>query len=442
MIQRDRTRQIFVLSLPIIGGMVSQNILNLVDAAMVGFLGAASLAAVGIASFINFMAVAFFTGFAAGVQALVSRRMGQGRHEEAAWPLNGAILMIVIAALPVTLLLIFAAPWIMEVMLDDPAVVEAGTPYLQARFAGIIAIGLNFSFRGYWSGIKKTGLYLRTLLLMHSLNIVLNYMLIFGKFGFPALGTFGAGLGTTIALCLGAVYYFYLAGKHTRDFGFMGKLPTAATLGALVRISMPASIQQLFFAGGFTLLFWIIGKVGTYELAAVNAITNIMLVAILPCIGFGLGAATLVGQALGREEPADAWRWGWEVAWIACGVGIFMGLPILLFPDLILGIFLHNPEAIEIGRNPLRLSAAAFAIDAIGLVLLNALNGAGATKSTMLVTLSLQWLLFLPIAWILGPGIGLGFAAIWLAYVIYRAIQTGFFVWLWNRRTWTEISTA
>ena len=419
---------------------MSQNVLNLIDAAMVGVLGSASLAAIGLAGFINFMAVAFFTGFAAGVQAMVSRRMGEGKSGEAAFPLNGAMLMIALAGLPVSMLLLWFAPEIMRAFNDDPEVIAAGTPYLQARFAGIIAIGLNFSFRGYWSAINRTEFYLRTLLVMHSINIALNYVLIFGKFGFPELGTLGAGLGTTISLCLGSAYYFYLAKKHTSDFGFVRSLPQWSTLAGVVRISVPASIQQLFFAGGFTALFWIIGKVGTDELAAANAIVNLILVAVLPCIGFGLGAATLVGQALGRKDVDDAHRWGWEVSIIAMAVATVIGLPMIFLPDLILSLFLHEPGAIDVARLPLQLAGAGIAIDAVGLVLLNALNGAGATASTMKVSLSLQWILFLPVAWLLGPVLGFGLTAIWLAQVAYRTIQAGMFVWLWQRRAWASVS--
>ncbi len=406
---------------------------------MVGTQGSAAIAAIGIAGFINFMAVAFFMGFAAGVQAMVARRMGEGRDSEAAYPLNGALIMITILALPVSIILFFLAPEILGFLNDDPALLKEGVPYLQARFAGIWAIGLNFSYRGYWSAIKRTEFYLRTLLVMHSLNIFLNYCLIFGNFGFPEMGTLGAGIGTSVSLTLGTFYYHYLAQKHTSEHGYFKHLARWLTLKDIIKISLPSSIQQLFFAAGFTALFWIIGKVGTDELAAANAITTVMLVGILPCIALGIGAATLVGQALGRKDPEDAYLWGWDVSKMALIFAVGLGIVFYLFTDPIMGIFLKEAGALEAAHWPFKLSALVIVIDAVGLVFLNALSGAGYTKPIMYVSLFTQWLMFLPMAFYLGPIKGYDLMTIWIAYGIYRVIQTGAFIWLWQKRNWIHV---
>ncbi|WP_251359127.1 MATE family efflux transporter [Kangiella sp. TOML190] len=439
MLDKNRSQQVLQISLPIVGGMISQNVLNLVDAAMVGTQGSAAIAAIGLAGFINFMAVAFFMGFAAGVQSMVARRMGQGRESEAAFPLNGAIMMMSIAAIPLSIILFFLAPEILSFLNDDPELLQEGVPYLQARFAGIWAIGLNFSYRGYWSAIKRTEFYLRTLLVMHAFNIFLNYCLIFGNFGFPELGTLGAGIGTSVSLTLGTFYYHYLAKKHTSDYGYLKHLARWATLKDIIRISIPSSIQQFFFAAGFTALFWIIGKVGTDELAAANAITNVMLVGILPCIALGIGAATLVGQALGRNDPEDAYLWGWDVSKMAVMFAIGLGIIFYFFTDPIMGVFLKEQAALEAAHWPFKLSALVIIIDAIGLVFLNALSGAGYTKPPMYVSFVTQWLMFLPVAFYLGPMMGYSFMLIWVAYGVYRVVQTGAFIWLWQKRSWVHV---
>ncbi len=439
MLNKDRSRQVLEISLPIVGGMVSQNVLNLVDAAMVGTQGSAAIAAIGISGFINFMAVAFFTGFAAGVQAMVSRRIGQGRSEEAAYPMNAALAIITLLALPTSIALFFLAPKILHLLNDDPELLKEGIPYLQARFVGIVAVGLNFSFRSYWSAISQTQYYLRTLLIMHTINIILNYALIFGHFGMPELGTLGAGIGTTVSVALGTLYYHYLASKHTKQYGYLAQLARWPTIRSILKISIPSALQQLFFAGGFTALFWIIGMVGTHQLAAVNAITNVMLVGILPCIALGIGAATLVGQSLGRKDPQNAYLWGWDVAKMAIVFAIGLGTIFYLFTDPIMGIFLKEPEALKLAHWPFKLSALIIVIDAVGLVFLNALNGAGSTKSTLYVSIISQWILFLPVAWYLGPYLGKSLTIIWVAYSVYRVLQTGAFVWLWQRRSWSRI---
>jgi len=427
------------ISVPIIGAMVSQNILNLVDAAMVGHLGSAAMAAVGISSFLNFLAVSLFMGLATGVQVIVARRIGEDRASEAAVPLNGSLLLNMLFALPMSILLFNLAPWFIPLIIEDPEVIAHAEPYMQMRLAGVAAIACNFCFRGFWSGIKQTHYYLYVLLAMHALNIVLNYGLIFGNFGLPELGVLGAGLGTTISMTLGCICHFLLCLKKGHPYGFMHGLPSIASLKVMVNLSIPASLQQFFFAAGFTMLFWIISKVGTDSLAAANVLTNLTLVAILPCIAFGMSASTLVSEALGRRNANDAYQWAWDVSVIAMGIITCIAMPLLIFPEPILSIFLVEADALKVATVPLQLVAIGLPLEALGMVMMSSLMGAGATKVTMQISMGMQWLLFLPLAWILGPVSGFGLTAIWLAQGLYRSAQSLLYVSQWKKKGWSNI---
>ncbi|MCP4413672.1 MAG: MATE family efflux transporter [Gammaproteobacteria bacterium] len=438
--ESQRRKQILAISIPIIGGMVSQNILNLVDAAMVGHLGSAAMAAVGISSFLNFMAVALFMGIATGVQVIVARRVGQKRENEAAVPLNGSILLNLVFALPASILLYLSVPTFITYLIEDPEVVTQAQPYMEMRLAGITAIAINFCFRGFWSGIKQTHYYMWVLFAMHALNIFLNYTLIFGNFGFPALGVLGAGMGTTISMILGSICHFVLCLKKGRQYGFMHGLPSMQSIKDMVHLSIPASLQQLFFAAGFTMLFWIIGKVSTDSLAAANIITNLTLVAILPCIAFGMSASTLVSEALGRKDPDDAFQWAWDVSIIAMLVVSIIGVPLFFLPEPILSLFLVEQGALEVATVPLQLVAIGLPFEALGMVMMSSLMGAGATKVTMRVSMGMQWLLFLPMVWILGPMLGYGLTAIWLVQMFYRGSQTFIYTFIWNKKNWRHIN--
>jgi putative MATE family efflux protein len=439
MLDRDRIRTILVLALPIIGGMASQNVLNLVDTAMVGFLGAPSLAAVGMGSFANFMAVAFIMGLSAGVQAIAARRVGEGRRDETASGLNSGLLIALLVAVPWSLLLIIFADRLFPFLVDDPEVVALGVPYFRARLVGMVAIGMNFAFRGFWNGIGQSRRYLQTLVIMHACNIVLNWILIFGHFGFPALGSTGAGIGTTISTFLGTAIYVLLALRHARGTGFLRRMADRKTMASMLRLSIPAGTQSFFFATGMTVFFWIIGRIGTAELAASNVLVQLLLVAILPGVGFGLAAASLVGQALGRGDREDAVTWGRDVsrlAMIVVGIGALVGLAA---PDLLLKIFLHEEHTIELARFPLRLLGATMAVETLGSVLMNALLGAGASKTVMMVSISLQWGVFLPVAFVVGPVMGFGMSAVWGAQVGYRCLQGLIFVTIWRSRRWIDL---
>ena len=311
---QDRRGQIWRIAVPIMGGMMSQNILNLVDIGMVGRLGDSALAATGIGSFTNYLAISFIIGLSAGVQALAARRLGEGRDTETAIPLNGGLILSLIIGLPLCFILVAATPTAFTFLADDPAVQAQGIPYLQVRIASMVAVGMNFSFRGYWSAIHMTGVYLRTLLIMHAINIFLNWVLIYGNLGAPELGVFGAGLATTISLYIGTALYFFFAIQHASDKGFLHRIPSRSTLWQQFRLSLPNSLQQLFFSAGLVTLIWIVGRIGTSEIAAVNVLMTFHITAILQAFGIALATTTLVGNALGRGDKEDAAHWGWNGA--------------------------------------------------------------------------------------------------------------------------------
>ena len=434
-----RRRRIFGLALPIIGGMLSQNVLNLVDTAMVGTLGDAALAGVGLGGFANFLFSAFILGLSAGVQAMAARRVGEGRLRETAIPLNGGLLLALIIAVPWSAILITLAPEYFPVLTSDAAVVEQGVPYLRARLCAMFAMGMNFAFRGYWNAVDKSILYMRTLISMHALNIFLNWVLIFGNLGAPELGAAGAGVASAIATVFGTASYFLLGRTYARDAGFLHGLPNRETMSTIIRLAAPAGLQQFFFAAGMTVFLTLVARMGTPELAATKVIIDLILVGILPGIGFGLAAASLAGQALGRGNPDDAKQWGWDVTKMAVLVVGALSIPAVLVPEWILSGFIHEPSTLALAKNPLRLVAAFLFFDAVGMVLMNALMGAGDVKRVMVIATSFQWLIFLPLVYLFGPVMGLGLVVVFAVQVIYRGLQSLTFALMWKRGRWQSI---
>ena len=227
--------------------------------------------------------------------------------------------------------------------------------------------------------------------------------------------------------------------RHARQHAFLEAIPNFEQIKTLLKLGLPASIQQFFFAAGFTVLFWIIAQVGSDELAVSNVLINITLVAVLPALGLGMASASLVSQALGRGDADDAHRWAWDVVRVGAVIFIVLGGIMLCLPKLILAGFLHEPHLLELGAWPLRLVGLGILLDGTGLIMMQSLLGAGASATVMRIGVGLQWILFLPIAWILGPGLGFGLFTIWLAFMAYRSIQAGIFISTWQKRIWSEI---
>ena len=436
---RQRLNAILKLGLPIILGMLSQSLLNLVDTAMVGSLGGDALAGVGVGGYATFMVIALMMGLSSGVQAMVARRHGEGRLEEKAVPLNGGLLISLLAATPLTLLCLHYSDWIIALISDDPAVMAVAVPYFDYRVLAIVAVGFNLSFRGYWNGINQSLRYLRVLIFTHLFNVLISYGLIFGAFGLPELGAAGAGLGTSLALFAGALVYFIMTLRQARSRGFLRSLPDRHSFTSLLRLSVPNSLQQFMFASSVTVLFWIIAKLGTQELAIAHVLTHLSLFLILPAVGLGMAATTLVSHALGQNDQDQACRWGWDTAKVATVIVILLSLPLWLLPEQILGIFISEPDLIEQALWPLRITCLAICIDVAAIVFTQAMLGAGANRTVMLVTLFGQWGLYLPLAWLLGPTLGGGLIAIWLVQLLHRGLSSLLLGYLWSKRHWSNI---
>jgi len=437
---RDRLRTITTLALPIIGGMVSQNVLNLVDTAMVGTLGDGALAAVGIGSMANFLALSFIMGLSTGVQAMAARRHGERRDAEMAVPLNGGLLVAAGIAIPWTLLLILLAPRFFPILADhDASIVRIGVPYLQVRFLAIAAVGCNFAFRGYWNGVNLSRLYMRTLIVMHVTNVVLNWVFIFGHLGAPRLGATGAGLASAIATYVGTATYVMLGLKHARANGFLRGIPDGKTMRTMLRLAVPNGVQQMFFAAAMAALFVILARIGKPETAAAHVLISIMLVAILPAIGLGIASASLVGQSLGRGDPSDANQWAWDVVRVGAILLFALGLPMLLFPDVVLSGFIHNDSTLDLARPALMLIGASIFLDGIGMVLMQSLLGAGASRSVMITSIILQWGISLPLSAVAGLYLHWGLLGVWAVQILHRLLQATAYALQWKRGAWKQI---
>ena len=389
-----RRQRILGLALPIIGGMVSQNLLNIVDTAMVGFLGDSALAAVGLGGFVVFACQALILGISTGVQSTAARKKGEGRTDRAAAILNTAILLVILVAPIFSLFLIQIAPIVFPYLNSDASVIGRGVPYLEWRLGAIIFVGINFAFRGYWNALDMSRVYMTTLIMMHACNIVLNYVLIFGNFGAPAYGVTGAGMASAISMAFGTAIYFVLGCKYVAMDGFLKRVATRQETSSLIRISLPAGLQQLFFSAGMVVMFWIIGKIGTPELAAAKVTVVLMTT---------------------------------------------LGIPMWLVPDLVSSIFIHDLDTRELARWPMRLLGLTMPIEAMGFTFMHGLLGAGDARRVMMVGVGSQWLLFLPLAYLSGPGLGFGLFTIWLLQGSSRALSAFLFVTMWRRRHWQRI---
>ncbi len=439
-IEPARLQRILTIGVPIIGGMLSQSIINLIDAAMVGRLGEQALAAIGIGSYASFIMVSVVMGISTAVQTLVARHHGAGETNQLNQPFVAGLLCAVMISVPLAAMLIISAPTLIPLLTDDPDVAALAIPYFQWRAAALIAVAMNFVYRGFWAGIGETHFYLRVLLIMHVINVLSSYCLIFGVGDWPGLGPVGSGMGTALSLVLGTGLYTWLT--FTRQQRRLGRVqtPTRSTMRQLISLAWPNSVQQTLFACGICVFFWIIGQIGTQSHAIGHILISLQLLLILPAVGMGIAATSLVSHALGAKQPDDAHRWGWEVVRVAILIMAILGAPLWIFPQWVLAIFTNDATLIAIGTTPLRITGLVILLEVTAMVLTQAMLGAGASRQVLRINLAMQWCVLLPLAYLAGPVAGFGILGIWVLQGLQRVVLSAIYSMIWQRRHWAGVT--
>jgi multidrug resistance protein, MATE family len=436
----DRASTILKLALPITVGLTSSFIMIFIDLAMVGSLGNEALAAIGLAGFSYTFILSFVLGVAPAVQGIVARRKGQDSQEPKCLPLNAGLLLVLIIGVPLSSFCYFLTPVYFSMISSDPVVVVQGVGYLSSLFTAVIAVGMCEAFEGYWAGIAKTKVYMLNILFMNCLKVFLNYCLIFGNLGFPALGTMGAGIASVIAIYSGALVYFIVTFCYCRLDGFLSARPDFSLIVRIFNIGLPENAREAFFSLGYIVFYWLVGKIGTAELAAMNVLVRVAMVLTFFPMALGSTSATLVSTALGKGDLTDAARWGWDTGKMSVGWITLLGLPVLFFPEWFLSFFLSDPNTIAIATIPLQLTGALSGITSLTFVFAYTLVSLGDGNRVLLVSFVTQWIFFLPAVWIVGPYLHYGLVEIWIVQCTYALVATAMIVALWCDGRWKKIT--
>jgi putative MATE family efflux protein len=431
------TRRILKLGLPIMGGMSTYVLLELIDMVFVGMLGTVAVAAVGISVFLTFSWLALFGGATIAVQATTARLVGERVTNDLSRFLRTTLVLIVALAPPGAFVAGWFAQPLLDLMSEDPEVPLAGTAYLQWSFAAGIFLTLNNAFMGYWNATDRPGLYFRVVLVQAAIKLPLNALLMFGAFGTPGFGVTGAGISTCAAALAGTVFHMVMASKHAGPY-WRGEFTPHVPV--IVRLLLPAGVQQFLENLALTLMFRIVAMLGTVEVAAYTILINLINTVGIPAWALGAAGATLVGQALGEKNPDAAHRAAWDVIKVGTLCMLILGIPLWAAPEAILRIFLHDPVAIDTAIGPCRLLGAMIGINGIGYLFANLLYGAGDVKRVMYVNLATQYLLLLPGAWAMAAWSTWGlFGVLFIHQVAFRAVNAAILTALWQQRRWADV---
>ena len=402
--------------------MLSHTLLTLVDTAMVGRLGPEALAAVGIGGMAMYVVMSAFFAIDSGSRAIVARYFGAGDCSKCGQVCQQALLLSLVFGLILSSLGWFFSDDMYRLMRADTAVVALGGDYLKVRLLAATFIFAAFAFNGFFTGLGDTKTPMVVMITANSLNVILNYLFIFGKLGFPAMGVEGAALATVIARVSGFFLYTIIVLSKVSLKSYRPRLALAPQwdrMKQLVRIATPTSFEQAMQAMGFLAFTAIITQLGTIPLAANNIGLNITMMSFMPAYGFGVAASALVGQNLGAKKFEEAERSGWTAATLCIFFMTLMGFVFFFLPKYLMMIFTNDGEVISRGITILRILAFLQPLDALQIVLGLALRGAADTKWVMVCNLTITWLLFVPASYIFALPAGLQLNGAWLGLALF-----------------------
>jgi putative MATE family efflux protein len=456
-------RVVLKLALPTVLAMLAQSAVNEVDIIFLSWLPQPESSNAQAALFPCLILLWMFGGslsaISVGTQAIAARRYAQGKPLEAGAVLLNSMLFAIVSSVTLTAVAYLLLPGALSLLIKVPAVRAEAASYMQWRLLGIISMVTSFSLKAFFDGIGKTYVHMVASIVMNLLNVVLCIVLIFGRYGAPRMGMAGAGVAGCISSWVGLVImvgwiFFPRYQRLHRPFARNGL--SRSLVRDILRLSVPSAVATVAVMTGFALFSMIVSqldhasRVAVSPLSpdtneAVNSAATTVIVGILKltftaCLAFGTSTATLVSQSLGEGDTTKAERFGWVS--VSLGLMIFGVVGLLeggIFTRAILSAVTRSEAVFDAALVPLRMMGAATPLIATGMILTQALFGAGNTRFVMIAELCLHFLCLVPLAWLLGVELHLGLVGIWSAALVYVVLLTGVMVLKFRSGDWKTI---
>jgi putative MATE family efflux protein len=440
-------RAVFLLAIPMMLELVLESTFAVVDIFFVAKLGASAVATVGLTETYLFLLYAVAMGLAMSVTAIIARRVGEQRGEEAALSAMQAIWLAVLISLPVTLAGIFWAKDLLRLMDADAWTIEHGYRYMQWMLGGNLVILLLFVINAIFRGAGDAAKAMHVLWVANALNIVLDPILIFGigplgPFGsnplIPAMGIEGAAIATNIGRGTGVLMQMWILFRGSEHLRILRTSLRwhGVTMLHIARTSLGGIGQMIVAMTAWIFLMRILADLSTEAVAGATIAIRVMMFTLMPAWGMSNAAATLVGQNLGAGEPARAEAAVWHIGWMNMGFTLAVSVAFFFWHDPIVGLFTDDATIIAIGGEWLSILAYSYFVYGWWMVAVQAFNGAGDTMTPTWINLVFFWLIQIPLAWALALPLGWAHSGVfWGVFVSETAVGV-FTLWLFSRGRW------
>lgn len=385
-------KRIWAIAYPIIIGSIAQNIINVTDTAFIGQLGEISLGGGAIGGLFYMTLIMFGWGFGIGTQIVVARRFGEGAFRPIGRTVDhGYLFLMLLALLIFTVVKLFGYD-ILNLIVDSDAIKHASSEFIQYRIWGIFFAHTNFIFRAFYIGIGKTKVITLTTLVMVAVNVFLDYGLIFGNFGLPAMGISGAALASVIAeITCSVAFLIFTVSKIPRDRYrlFKFRVFSPRLLLRLLRISTPMMLQNFFAFGVWFVFFLIIEKMGESELAVSNIVRSIYVILMVPIMGFASATNTLVSYVIGKGDVDDVMRIIKKILLMSTSSVLLIVGTCALIPEKLLSIYTSDQHLIDMGIPIIYIISFSSVMLGIGNILFSGVSGTGKTNVSLIIEIGL-----------------------------------------------------
>lgn len=433
-------KAIFLLAVPMILELVMESTFAIVDIYFVGKLGPSAVATVGLTETYLFLVYSIGMGLATGVTAIIARRIGEKKREDAGIAAIQAIFLAMLASLPFAVAGIFFPKDLLRLMGADEWGINHGYKFTQWMLGGNAVIMLLFVINAIFRGAGDAAVAMRVLWIANIINIILDPILIFGWGPIPAFGIEGAGIATTTGRGVGVLIQLWLlfkGGKHIR--ASLSKLYWDAKVAmGIVKTSLGGVGQMIVAMTSWIFVMRILSDIGSEAVAGATIALRILMLVMMPAWGFSNAAATLVGQNLGAGQPERAESTVYKIGFYNMIFLVSVSVVFFFGNEWLMGWFTDDAAVIKTGSTWLRILSYALFVYGWWMVSVQAFNGAGDTKTPTRINIVFFWLIQIPLSYLLAIIFDWGYTGVFWG-VFFSETSVGLFTfWLFRKGNWKK----
>lgn len=431
-------RNIWEISYPIILGSLATTVLNLTDTAFIARVGETELGAMALATVYYFLIVMIGIALGTGAQIIMSRRAGEGDHREIGRLFDHTFILLSGMAVLFFLLSILLSPYFFSLFLQSENILTAVNDYTGMRSYGFLVTLPAIAFRSFYIGIGQTRIITYSALIMTGLNILLDYALIFGNFGFPAMGMKGAALASVIAEAAALVYLIlYSVYKHEFShfslFRFGGL--SRDRMQSIIHLASPVMVQNLFSMSAWFLFFVFIEHMGEHELAISNIIRATYMILMTPIWGYAAAANSMVSNLVGQERHDQVRKLVKKIIHLSMVTTVAIFLVSMVSPAWLLRITTSDEALIADSLGCYYIIIGAMFLFSVSVILLSTVSGLGSTKAAMGIEI-INIIVYLVYVYLCVMWLSAGIEWVWLSEILYWILMGLLSFWYLQTKNW------